>query len=96
MGKRAGAAPIVANPNTRGGEYKANMLDTSPMDEGRKRVLLIAAAILVARNLAQYDRRSPAFENAIADAIFHGRAHPQQDRQPLADEDSAGLSYRRC
>lgn len=39
------------------------------MDEGRKRVLLIAASILAARAVSQYDRRSPAFENAIADAI---------------------------
>ncbi len=39
------------------------------MDEGSKRVLLIAASILAARAVAQYDRRSPAFENAIADAI---------------------------
>ncbi len=39
------------------------------MDEGRKRVLLIAASILAARAVAQYDRRSPAFENAIAEAI---------------------------
>ncbi len=39
------------------------------MDEGRKRVLLIAASILAARAVAQYDRRSPAFESAIADAI---------------------------
>ncbi len=39
------------------------------MDEGRKRVLLIAASILAARSVAQYDRRSPAFESAIADAI---------------------------
>ena len=27
----------------------------SPVDEGRKRVLLIAASILAARKLAQYD-----------------------------------------
>jgi hypothetical protein len=41
------------------------------MDEGRKRVLLIAASILAARKLAQLDglRRSPAFESIIADAI---------------------------
>ena len=40
------------------------------MDEGRKRVLLIAASILAARKLAQTDgRRSPAYEAAIADAI---------------------------
>lgn len=40
------------------------------MDEGRKRVLLIAASILAARRLANWDGRpSPAFESAIADAI---------------------------
>jgi hypothetical protein len=42
----------------------------SGVDEGRKRVLLIAAAILAARKLANWDGRpSPAFECAIADAI---------------------------
>ena len=40
------------------------------MDEGRKRVLLIAASILAARRLAQWDGRpSPVVESAIADAI---------------------------
>jgi len=41
------------------------------MDEGRKRVLLIAASILAARKLAQYDggKRVPATVAAIADAI---------------------------
>jgi hypothetical protein len=40
------------------------------MDEGRKRVLLIAASILAARKLAQWDgRMSPASEAAISDAI---------------------------
>ena len=41
------------------------------MDEGRKRVLLIAAAILAARKLAQYDglKHVPATVSAIADAI---------------------------
>jgi hypothetical protein len=41
------------------------------MDEGRKRVLGIMAAILAARKLAQYDggRRVPATISAIADAI---------------------------
>jgi hypothetical protein len=40
------------------------------MDEGRKRVLLIAASILAARKLAQWDGRpSPASEIAISDAI---------------------------
>ena len=41
------------------------------MDEGRKRVLLIAASILAARKLAQYDggKRVPATMCAIADAV---------------------------
>ena len=41
------------------------------MDEGRKRVLLIAAAILAARKLSQYDggKRVPATISAISDAI---------------------------
>jgi hypothetical protein len=41
------------------------------VDEGRKRVLLIAAAILAARKLAQYDpgKRVPATMCAISDAI---------------------------
>lgn len=41
------------------------------VDEGRKRVLLIAASILAARKLAQYDgnRRVPATMSAIADSI---------------------------
>jgi hypothetical protein len=41
------------------------------MDEGRKRVLLIAASILAARRLAQYDggARVPATICAVSDAI---------------------------
>jgi hypothetical protein len=41
------------------------------VDEGRKRVLLIAASILAARKLSQYDggKRVPATLSAIADAI---------------------------
>jgi hypothetical protein len=41
------------------------------MDEGRKRVTLIAASILAARKLAQYDggRRVPTTISGIADAI---------------------------
>lgn len=41
------------------------------MDEGRKRVLGIMAAILAARKLAQYDggKRVPATISAITDAI---------------------------
>lgn len=46
----------------------ATLLD---VDEGRKRVLLIAASILAARKLAQYDggAKVPATISAIADAI---------------------------
>lgn len=41
------------------------------MDEGRKRVLLIAAAILASRKLAQFDRVQmvPAGVSAIANAV---------------------------
>ena len=41
------------------------------MDEGRKRVLLIAASILAARKLAQFDggKRVPATVSAITDAV---------------------------
>lgn len=41
------------------------------MDEGRKRVLLIAAAILAARKLSTFDggKRVPATVAAISDAV---------------------------
>jgi hypothetical protein len=41
------------------------------VDEGRKRVLLIAASILAARKLAQYEgaKKVPANVSAIADSI---------------------------
>jgi len=41
------------------------------MEEGRKRVILIAASILAARKLAQYEggTRVPATVSAIADAV---------------------------
>jgi hypothetical protein len=41
------------------------------VDEGRKRVLLIAASILAARKLAQFDggKKAPATMSAIADAV---------------------------
>jgi hypothetical protein len=41
------------------------------VDEGRKRVILIAASILAARKLAQFDggKRVPATMSAIADAV---------------------------
>ena len=54
-----------------GGEHKANYATLLDVDEGRKRVLLIAASILAARKLAQYDSgaRIPATVSAIADAV---------------------------
>ena len=41
------------------------------MDEGRKRALLIAASILAARKLAQFEgvKRVPATVSAITDAL---------------------------
>ena len=49
---------------------KRRIYYTDWMDEGRKRVLLIAASILAARKLAQWDGKpSPASEIAISDAI---------------------------
>ena len=52
------------------GEYKAKLIKCPAVDEGRKRVLLIAASILAARKLADWDGRpSPASESAIANAI---------------------------
>jgi hypothetical protein len=41
------------------------------VDEGRKRVLLIAASILAARKLSQFDggKRVPATMSAISDAV---------------------------
>jgi hypothetical protein len=53
------------------GECKAKGVSLHVMDEGRKRVLLIAASILAARKLAQYDAdaRVPATICAITDAI---------------------------
>jgi len=50
---------------------KKRICYADPVDEGRKRVLLIAASILAARKLAQYDSgaRVPATVSAIADAV---------------------------
>jgi hypothetical protein len=61
------------------------------VDEGRKRVIGIMAAILAARKLAQYDRvrMVPATVSAIADAVHWAeeimreidRRHPEQARK---------------
>jgi len=50
---------------------RISLAGTIIMDEGRKRVLLIAASILAARKLAQYDggKRVPATVAAISDAV---------------------------
>jgi len=50
------------------------------VDEGRKRVLLIAASILAARKLAQYEggRRVPATITAISDAL-HWAEHIMEE-----------------
>jgi hypothetical protein len=72
------------------------MLNCLAVDEGRKRVLLIAASILAARNLAQWDGRpSPASEAAMANAIAIARAHFKQNRCPLARQQIAGCPPRR-
>jgi len=51
-------------------ECKAKVLN-APVDESHKRVILIAASILAARKLAQYDggKRVPATMSAISDAV---------------------------
>lgn len=77
------------------------------MDEGRKRVLLIAASILAARKLAQYDSgaRIPATVGAISDAIRWAerimeeidRRHPAKEeisRSRNQDSESASVSSR--
>jgi hypothetical protein len=61
------------------------------VDEGRKRVLLIAASILAARKLAQYDSgaRVPATVAAVADGVRWAerimeeidRRHPEKPAQ---------------
>ena len=58
------------------------------LDEGRKRVLLIAASILAARKLAQYDggKRVPATVAAISDALRWAEEIMQEidRRHPMA------------
>jgi hypothetical protein len=65
--KYAEGAPITGRKRALCGERKANMM----VDEGRKGVLLIAASVLAARKLAQYEgtKRVPATISAIADAV---------------------------
>src|SRR5438309_1900083 len=61
---------LVLERNKVLGRTQGESVTLLDVDEGRKRVLLIAASILAARKLAQWDGRpSPATESAIADAI---------------------------
>jgi hypothetical protein len=56
------------------------------MDEARKRVLLIAASILAARKLAQYDAgtRAPATMSAIAHGVrWAEQIMAEIDRHPM-------------
>lgn len=56
------------------------------MDEGRKRVLLIAASILAARSLAQWDGRpSPAIDTAIEG--------PRNNRLKTSSNKQRGMTY---
>src|SRR5271165_4981187 len=71
----------------------------SPMDEGRKRVLLIAASILAARKLAQYDSgaRVPATVSAIADAIrWAERLMEEIDRRHPAKQEISRSRNQDC
>jgi len=58
------------------------------VDEGRKRVLLIAAAILAARKLSQYNAgpKVPATICAIADAVILGRTNNAEIDLQVAGE----------
>jgi hypothetical protein len=77
-------------------EQKAKCATLVDVDEGRKRVLLIAASILAARKLAQYDSGAlvPATVSAIADAVRWAerimeeidRRHPTKPSQQRRDE----------
>ena len=84
-------------PDTPGdGEYKANTLCYAfRVDEGRKRVLLIAATILAARKLAQFDRPCPGVEAAIADGITTAEKIMQKidARYPAKEKDNASYRY---
>src|SRR5216683_4646626 len=56
---------------------------TPSVDEGRKRVILIAASILAARKLASYDpgKRVPATICAITDAVKWAEAIRRNGRE---------------
>lgn len=69
------------------------------MDEGRKRVLLIAASILAARKLSQFDggKRVPATLSTIADAVRWAEEIMKAIDERWADyEMIAKISGRKC
>ncbi len=74
---------------------------TVGMEEGRKRVLLIAASILAARKLAQYDSgaRVPATVAAIADGVrWAERIMEEIDRRhpSVTGSPSGSREHERC
>jgi hypothetical protein len=79
MSPKADAATLVnesrasrfPHPARRQWRTNGELVYDACMDEGRKRVLLIAASILAARKLAQYEagKRVPATMCAISDAV---------------------------
>ena len=62
------------------------MIKLPDVGEGRKRVLLIAASILAARKLAQFDggKRVPATISAIANAVRWAEEIIKAIDEPLA------------
>jgi len=70
------------------------------VDEGRKRVLLIAASILAARKLAQYEptKLVPVTANAISDAVrWAERIMEEIDRRwPAASPRSVSREQERA
>jgi hypothetical protein len=60
---------LQTSPHSIAGRIKGEYVNLPKMNEGRKRVLLIAACILAARKLAQVDKPCPAMETAIVDGI---------------------------
>jgi len=66
------------------------------VDEGRKRVLLIAASILAARKLAQYDggKRVPATISAIGDAIHWAEQIMNELDRRWPDQSAKGSEWK--
>ena len=55
------------------------------MDEGGKRVLLIAAAILAARKICQLESTRPALHSIIADAVIFAERIMQRSQRARKD-----------